>query len=37
MDQRTLPAPRLGAIMFRDRPALVVGLENGQIILVHDQ
>ena len=27
----------IGAILFRDRPALVVGLENGQIILVHDQ
>ena len=27
----------IGAILFRDRPALVAGLENGQIILVHDQ
>ncbi len=27
----------IGAILFRGRPALVAGLEDGQIILVHDQ
>ena len=29
-------ATNIGAIVFRDRLALIVGLENGQIILVHD-
>jgi hypothetical protein len=29
-------ATNIGAILFRNRPALVVGLENGQLILVHD-
>ncbi len=29
-------ATNIGAIVFRNRPALVVGLETGQLILVHD-
>jgi hypothetical protein len=29
-------ATNVGAIMFRERLALVVGLENGQLVLVHD-
>ena len=29
-------ATNIGAIVFRNRPALVAGLENGQLVLVHD-
>jgi hypothetical protein len=29
-------ATNIGTIMFRNRPALVAGLENGQLILVHE-
>jgi FG-GAP-like repeat len=29
-------ATNISAIVFRNRPALVAGLENGQLILVHD-
>jgi hypothetical protein len=29
-------ATNIGAIVFRNRPALVAGLENGQLILVDE-
>jgi hypothetical protein len=35
----SLPAPvatNVGTIMFRDRPALLVGLESGDLVLLHD-
>jgi hypothetical protein len=29
-------ATNIGTIMFRNGPALVAGMENGQLILVHE-